>query len=362
MINVAVVGYGYAGRSFHSYLVGLADGLNLYAIATRDPERQRSATAEHPGVKVFGDVDDLLNDRRVDLVVIATPHHTHKELSVRAMNAGKHVVTDKIMAMNADEAAEMIAASRRNHVMLSVFQNRRWDWDLLTVKKTIADGWLGQPYLYQAAIMNYRKPRGWRGLAQESGGILFDWPAHFVDQALQLVPGQVRSVYCAITHRDHWQIDIGSYAKLLLTFADGTLYEIEIGNLAGIAKPRWYVLGDLGGLVKRGIDPQESAMRDGDIDAAQEDPADHALVWSLRDGEAKEFVVESVKGSWKSFYQNIADVLLHGAELAVKPEEAYRSMVIFDAAMKSAHSGQAVEPADSDPEISLGKGVWRATD
>ena len=349
MINAAVVGYGYAGRSFHSYLIGLADGLSLYAIATRDPERQQAAAAEHPGVKVRAEIDDVLGDDQVDLVVIATPHYTHKDLSVRAMDAGKHVVTDKIMAMNAAEAAEMIAVSRRNHVMLSVFQNRRWDWDYLTVKKVLAEGWLGTPYLFQTAMMNYRKPRGWRAAAQDSGGILFDWPAHFVDQALQLVPAAVTQVYCTIVHRDRWQIDIGSYAKLLLTFSNGVLYEIEIGNLAGIAKPRWYVLGDLGGLIKHGIDPQEAAMREpsgrGHIDAAEEDPAHHTRVWSVREGDAQEFAIESVRGSWTSYYQNIAGVLRGDAELAVKPEGAYRAMLVFDAAMQSAQTGQPVTPA-----------------
>lgn len=345
MINAAVVGYGYAGRSFHSYLIGLADGLNLYAIATRDPERQQAAAAEHLGVKVCAEIDDVLGDDQVDLVVIATPHYTHKDLSVRAIDAGKHVVTDKIMAMNAAEAAEMIAASRRNHVMLSVFQNRRWDWDYLTVKKVLTEGWLGEPYLFQTAIMNYRKPRGWRAAAQDSGGILFDWPAHFVDQALQLVPAAVTQVYCTIVHQDRWQIDIGSYAKLLLTFSNGVLYEIEIGNLASIAKPRWYVLGDLGGLIKHGIDPQEAAMRAGHIDAAEEDPAHHARVWSVREGDAQEFAIKSVRGSWTSYYQNIAGVLRGDAELAVKPEGAYRAMLVFDAAMQSAQTGQPVAPA-----------------
>ncbi len=350
MINAAVIGYGYAGRSFHSYLIGLAEGLHLYAIATRDEERQRAAAAEHPGAKIYAGIGEALGDEQVDLVVIATPHDTHKELSVRAMDAGKHVVSDKIMAMNAAEAAQMIAASRRNGVMLSVFQNRRWDGDFLTLQRVLAEGWLGDPYLFQAAIMGYRKPRGWRAQAQTSGGILFDWPAHFVDQALQLVPADVTQVYCTILHQDAWQIDIGSYAKLLLTFANGVLYEIEIGNLAGVPKPRWYVLGDMGGLVKWGLDPQEDAMRAGHIETAHEDPNLRATVWSVRDGEPQEFAVEGVPGAWTSYYDNIADVLLRGAELTVKPEQALQAMRVFDAAMQSARTGQPAALAP-EPEI-----------
>jgi scyllo-inositol 2-dehydrogenase (NADP+) len=341
MVNVAVVGYGYAGRSFHAYLVGLADGLNLYAISTRDPERQQQVAQDHPQARIYGSLDALLADERVDLVVLATPHHTHRDLALRAMDACRHVVVDKIMCMNAREAADMIEASERSGVVLSVFHNRRRDWDYLTVAKVIEDGLLGEPYLFEAGIMSHRRPRGWRSVRALSGGILYDWPAHFVDQALQLVPAQVKSVFCEIVSRDRWDTDIGNYAKLLIRFSNGVLYQIEVGNLAAVAKPRWYVLGDLGGLVKYGLDPQEAALRAGDIDAAREDPADRARVCTMRDG-GEERIVDSVKGSWKSYYQNISNVLSAGAELAVKPEQVYRVMLVYDAAMRSAETGQAV--------------------
>jgi scyllo-inositol 2-dehydrogenase (NADP+) len=342
MVNAAVVGYGYAGRAFHSYLIGLAEGLDLYAISTRNPERQRAAAEQHPEARIYGSIDELLADDRVELVTIATPHDTHRDLAIRAMDAGKHTVVDKIMCMNAREAVDMIEASQRNGVMLSVFHNRRWDWDYLTVKKAIADGLLGEPYLYQAAIMRYGGPRGWRGVKAQSGGILYDWPAHFVDQALQLVLADVASVYCQVKYRDRWPIDIGNYAKLLIHFANDVTYEIEIGNLAAVEKPRWYVVGDLGALVKTGLDPQEGPMRLGNIDAAEEDPADRARVTTTVHGQRETLVVDSVRGTWKSYYQNISDVLNKGAELAVKPGQVYRAMRVYDAAMLSAETGQVV--------------------
>jgi scyllo-inositol 2-dehydrogenase (NADP+) len=342
MINAGVVGYGYAGRSFHAYLIGLAEGLNLAAISTRNPERLRLAAQDYPQARLYPNIDDLLADETVQLVVIATPHDTHRDLAIKAMEAGKHVVTDKIMGMTAAEADDMIQVSRRNEVMLSIFHNRRWDWDYLTVKKVITDGLLGEPYYYAAAIMVYRQPRGWRSNQAASGGILFDWPAHFVDQALQLLPAEVESVYCTIKQRDTWNIDIGNYAKLLLNFSNGALYEIEISNLAGVGKPRWYVLGERGGLIKYGLDPQEIPMVAGDIDAAQEDPAQRAKVWTTVNGQEEELVIDSVRGSWKSYYQNISDVLNQGAELIVKPEQIYRLMQVYDAARQSAATGEVV--------------------
>jgi scyllo-inositol 2-dehydrogenase (NADP+) len=343
LINVGIVGYGYAGRVFHTYLVGRAEGLRLHAICTRDPERQQAAAQDHPEARIYARLDDLLADKPVDLVVIATPHHTHRDLAIQAMDAGKHVVSDKVMCMNAREAREMIAASRRNRVLLSVFHNRRWDGDYLTVKQALAEGLLGQPYLFQTAIMRYGGPRRWRASRAESGGILYDWPAHLLDQALQLVPAEVESVHCRLVERGHWQSDIGNYARLTLHFSNGVLYDIEIGNLAALDKPRWYVVGDLGALVKYGLDPQENALRARDLDAAVEDPANRAQLCSLVNGEMNKIVLETVKGSWTSYYQNISDVLNRGAELAVKPEEVYRAMCVYDAAMRSVESGQVIK-------------------
>jgi scyllo-inositol 2-dehydrogenase (NADP+) len=342
MINVAVIGYGYAGKNFHAYLSGLAEGLNLYAISTRNPERQRAAAADHPEASLYGSLDEVLADPRVDLVVLATPHDTHRDLAVQAMDAGKHVVTDKVMAMNAREAKEMIAASERNGVMLSVFHNRRWDWDYLTVKKAVEDGLLGEPYLFEVGIMSYRAPHGWRGIKTRSGGILYDWPAHFIDQALQLVLAGVESVFCETKRRDAWETDIENYAKLLIRFANDVLYQVEIGNLAAVPIPRWYVLGDKGGLVKYGLDPQEGPMREGRIDEAEEKPEDRARVVTYARGEREELVLDSVRGSWRSYYGNISAVLNEGAELAVKPEQVYQVMRVYDAAMESAETGQVI--------------------
>ena len=343
MINAAVVGFGYAGRAFHSYLISLAEGINLYAISTRDQERQKAAKEKYPNVKIYPNLDDLLADDKVDLVVFATPHNTHKDLAVKAMDAGKNVVSDKVMCMNAKEAEEMIAASKRNNVMLSVFHNRRWDWDYLTMKKIIADGLLGKPYLFEVAIMGYGKPGGWRGSKAQSGGILYDWPAHFVDQALQFVPAEVDHVFCDIKYRDRWDTDIGNYGKLLICFANDVTYQIDISNLGAVPKPRWFILGDMGGVVKYGLDPQEGPMREGKIEAAEEDPNNRAKVVTYVNGKREEMIIDSVKSSWKSYYQNISDVLNKGAELIVKPEEAYKAMKVYDAAMKSSETGETVK-------------------
>ncbi len=342
MIHTAVVGYGYAGRAFHSYLICLEPALKLYAISTRSAAAQRAAAEDHPDAVIYPGIDELLADERVDLVVLATPHDTHHHLAIQAMDAGKHVVTDKIIALNAQEAEAMVAASERNDVLLSVFHNRRWDWDYATVKYVIEEGWLGDPYLFEAAIMGHRPPRGWRGSKARSGGILYDWPAHFVDQALQLVDAPVVSVFCDIQRRDVWDVDIGNYAKLILRFANGVRYQVDISNLCAAPKPRWFVAGTEGALIKHGIDPQEAALREGRIEAAEQDPAHYARLYTVADGERREEVVEPVRTSWTSYYRNIARSLRGEVALAVTPEQMLALMRVYDAAMQSAATGKIV--------------------
>ena len=294
-INAAVVGYGYAGRNFHSYLIGLAEGLNLYAVSTRDPGRRAAAEREY-SVKTYPNIDELLKDDNVDLVVIATPHDTHAEMATKSMDAGKHVVVDKAMCMNTAEADAMIEGSKKNNVMLSIFQNRRWDDDYLTVKKVIEDGLLGDVFLIQVTALGYWKPRNWRRVKKQVGGQIFDWGAHMIDQALRLVPSKVDTVFCDMKHR-RCDVDVESYLYCIIRFQNGLSYNIELSDMCRLKKPKWFVLGDRGTLAKTGIDPQESAMNRGEIEAAKEDPKNRARLKTEINGEVKEMVIDTIPGN-----------------------------------------------------------------
>jgi scyllo-inositol 2-dehydrogenase (NADP+) len=345
-VRVGIVGYGSAGRRFHPYLIGRVPDLRLVAVASRSPER-RAQAEQQLSVATFETVDDMLRSGQVNLVVVATPHNTHREIACRVMDAGAHCVVEKIMALNGAEAQAMLAASRRNGVLLSVFQNRRWDWDFLTVKKAIDEGLIGAPYLFEIGRFGYRPQGGWRGEPAAGGGLLFDWGAHFIDQALQLVPDAVASVTCDVQYRG-WGAQIGSYVRLLIRFAAGTLFSIEIGNLARHAKPHWLVLGERGSLVKQGFDPQESAMLAGNIEAAAEDPANRARITTEAGGLVAEMIVETVRSDWTNYYRNIADALAGRAELIVKPEQAVKAMAVVDAAMQSARTGETVRLSEEN--------------
>lgn len=340
MVRVGIVGYGYAGRSFHSYLVPLAEGLQLEAIVSSEPAKRARIPAER-GCRAVASFEELIADPAIDLVVLATPHHTHAPLAIAALRAGKHVVTDKVMCLSVAEADAMIAAAREAGRLLSVFHNRRWDWDYQTVRQVIASGLIGRPYLFEAAVLTSGQPRGWRADPERSGGVLHDWGAHLLDQALQLVPGAVVEVSSHVV-RARPEPAIGNFGKLLLRFEDGTLFDISCGNLARQRKPRWYVLGDRGALLREALDPQESFMNRGDIDAAREDATARARVTTTLGGLPVEMCVDTVRASWRAYYQNISDVLHGRAELAVTPEQVRRAIAVYEAAAAAEAQGRSV--------------------
>lgn len=340
MIRTAIVGYGLAGRLFHAYLVSRTEGLELVAVASRDPVRRAQAEQDW-SVVTWETLADLLADDRIELIILATPHDTHAPLAIEAMEAGRHVVVDKVMCMNAAEAGEMISVSRRQGVMLSVFHNRRWDWGYLTVRKAMEDGLLGDLFLVERAVHRFRASRGWRTSRAKSGGLLYDWGAHMIDQGLQLLAARPAAVHCK-GHKYRWEGDIEDHVTCTLYFESGAEYRMEISNLSRISKPHWYVLGTRGSLVKTGLDPQEDWMKKGEIESAVEAPEDRVRVATERDDEVLHMVLDPVKGSWVDYYRNIAAVLDRGEELAVKPGEMLDLMKVLDAATESRETGRVV--------------------
>ena len=339
MQNVVVIGYGSAGKRFHSYLLTLAPGLNLVGVSSRNAETRARIETEQ-GVHAYAGLDEVLADENVDLVVLATPHDVHCDQAVRCLEAGKHVVTDKIMALTVDEVDRMIAARDASDRCLSVFHNRRWDGDYQTVRQVIGSGLLGEVFAVEVCILRYGPPGGWRAQAAHGGGMLYDWGAHFVDQAVQIFGPEVEHVYCNMRH-GQWDVDVETHSQTVIRFAGGRTYTIVLSNLSRVEKARWFVMGTTGTLVKTGLDPQEAAMFAGDIDSAKEDPAHYAHVKTEVAGRPVDMTVETMRGRWRSYYENIADHLNKGAELAVTPESCRVPIAIQEAARRSVATGQA---------------------
>ncbi|MBT3374503.1 MAG: Gfo/Idh/MocA family oxidoreductase [Lentisphaerae bacterium] len=339
-IGVGIAGYGYAGRSFHSYLAGLADGLHVRGIMAPRSEQRQQAAREH-SCATYARFEDVLADDGVGLVVLATPHDTHCDLAIQAMQAGKHVVTDKIICMTVEEADRMMEEAERQGVLFSVFHNRRWDGDFLTVKQVMGESLLGDINLVEQCVYGYNSPRTWRGEIGRVGSLLYDWGAHLVDQALLLIREPVDHVLGTAQFRREGQT-VETWGRCQITFAGGTVWVVEQSNMALATKPHWFILGTTGSLVKHGVDPQEAYMKRGEIENATENLAERAVVTTTMEGERSTVVPETIRGDWRAYYQNIADVLLTGAELAVKPAECRRALRVLNAYKESCRTGMPV--------------------
>jgi scyllo-inositol 2-dehydrogenase (NADP+) len=334
-----VVGHGLAGRWFHCPLIRRQPDLNLAGVVARDPGVRAEAEALW-GVPGFASLDDALAIPTVRLVVIATPHDSHAALAIRALAAGKDCVVDKVMALTTGEADRMIAArdSAGPGRVLSVFHNRRWDWDFLTLEDLLDRGRLGRPRVFESAVCRFAPPRSWRGRADAAGTILHDWGAHLVDQALQLGLGPCRHLTSWVQPAPWPGVDSGGHGQIVLEF-DDVLFRVETSRISRLDRPRWWVLGTEGAFVKSGIDPQEDALRRGDIDQAAEPPEHTGRLLYGAEGAPNtsvEEVVPTVRGHWDAYYANVADALLGRAPLAVTAEQAREVVRVLEAAARSA--------------------------
>jgi len=320
-INVVVIGYGkgFNPRYYHCSTIRTTPGLTLYGCCDIDPSRREEVKREF-GVRTYSCIDEVLDDPKVDLVVVATPNNTHAPIAIKALNAGKHVVTEKVMCLNVREADAMIEASKRNNRLLSVRQNRRWDTDYLTVKKVLDEGVLGEVFLIDSAINMFIKPGGWRAKKEMGGGFLYDWGCHLLDQIVQLARSEPEVVFATLEYRV-WDVDVDTHARVLTKFKNGLVTEVEVSNISWLSRPRWHVRGEKGALIYQG---------------------GRACVKTA----AGETHIPDVPGNPRGFYENISAVLNKGAELAVKPEEVRTSIAIIEAAFLSAERGESIRLCD----------------
>lgn len=358
-IGVGIAGYGLAGRVFHATLVEHTPGLRLRAVFSRTAERRAQAAQEHAGTTVHDRYEALLDDPQVDLVVVATPHHTHEALVVQGAAAGKHVVVDKIMCLSVAEGERMIEAARRAGVVFSVFQNRRWDSDYLTVQRVLRAGILGEPFVVESAVTSfgwspgYRnptsdRPRGWRTYAEFGGGPMRDWGAHLFDQAVQLAGPDPQAIFADLQYRRDWDVETAGTAWLRYPShageSDGLRYSIETGSISAVPKPRWYVRGSEGAYIQYGRDGQEAALQRGEVGPRVMDAEYAPRVVRYVEGQARDVPVEQVPGNYLAYYENVAAAVRGEAALAVEPVAVLQSIRLLTAAIRSAESGQVVTP------------------
>ena len=346
MVRVGLVGYGLGGKVFHAELVDMAPDLELRAVCSRTDEKRQQALSDFPEISTYATFDEMISDDDLDMIVLATPHDTHAPMAIQAMNAGKHLVTDKVMCLNEAEALAMIEASERNDVLLSVYQNRRWDGDFLTLQKILKDGTLGDIYTIESNITAFGgPPGGWRAWKAHGGGRAYDWGAHLVDQAVCLFGPTVESVFADFQYcYPQEKADVEALALIHLKFANGVRFMIELGSAWMYQKPRYHVRGSVGSFRKYGVDPQEAAMKMGVCgQPVPEDSARYQMRIRNESGQTVDQPVSLIPGRYRTYYDNVGAAIVHGEGLLVKPEDCLEAIRVLDAIRLSAEREEVVK-------------------
>lgn len=335
-LRVGIVGYGLAGRVLHGRLLAATPGLDVVAVLTRDPGRVAQAHEDFPSARVYDDLTAALTDG-LDLVVIATPNATHVPLAVRAIDAGVATVVDKPLAVTAADAARLVDRARASDVPLTVFQNRRWDSEILTLRQLVEAGRLGQVRRFESRFERWRPHLDgtrWResAPADAGGGILMDLGSHLVDQALYLF-GPVTHVYAEVDARRGGADDD---VFIALTHASGVRSHLWCSALAAAPGPRLRVSGSTAALVVEELDAQEEALRAGL-------PATSAHLSPARlQQDTRSQAVAPTPGRWQDFYAAVGGALRGHGPMPVDPDDAVAALLVLEAARRAAATGTVV--------------------
>ncbi|MCM3781841.1 oxidoreductase [Neobacillus mesonae] len=336
-IRVGLVGYGFAARTFHAPVISSVQGLELAAIVQRSGS---SCLNEYPNVKVIKQADELYSDPEIDLVVITTPSTNHYAIAKAALLAGKHVVVEKPFTTTTEEADELISIAEQNKLILSVFHNRRWDGDFLTLQQVIQRNLVGETTEAEFIWDRYSpkaNPDRWRDAGAEGSGTLYDLGVHLIDQALTLygLPDSVQA-NLKIQREDAQASD---YFDVSLSYKSGLSVRLKSTLLAVDPAPRYRLYGKKGSFVKYGEDPQENALKAGGVPGTLNWGEEQESMWGTLHSEMDELYftgrIKTVPGNYGSYYRNIFETIQGMSELAVKPEQARMAIRVIELARQS---------------------------
>lgn len=321
-IRIGLVGYGTAGSVFHAPLISASPRLELTGIFT---SRDVPARVQNLAALIEGS----------DLVVIASPNQTHFPIAKQSLQAGKHVVVDKPMALNVDEADELISLSEQSKRMLCAFHNRRWDSDFLTVQRLLHR--LGDIMLVEAHWDRFRpSPKGgWKEVAGPGSGLLNDLGPHLVDQALLLF-GMPDALEADIIEQRDWA-SVDDYFELTLHYGPARVI-LGSSTLVAAPRPRFALHGTGGSFVKFGLDPQEGQLKSGLRPGASAFGLDRNNGIFTDPGGNQE-TIASERGNYVTFYEGVADAIAHGGPLPVSPVSARNGIALIELARRSAAEG-----------------------
>jgi predicted dehydrogenase len=351
MIRVALIGYGYAGRTFHAPLIRATPGLELAVVSSQAPDRVRG---DLPGVAVVPSPADAWAIPSIDLVVIATPNDTHVPIATAALGAGKHVVIEKPIAPMLAEARGLASLARRLNLVLAVFQNRRWDGDFLALEDLIARAALGDVTHFESHFDRYRPQvrARWREQHGAGSGVWYDLGPHLVDQTLQLFGLPTRVLASLAMQRPGAQAD--DWAHVILEYGRRRVV-LHASMLVAGRLPRFVVHGQSGTWIKYGVDAQERQLiarlqpGGGDGGGGGNGERERAFIVDGATGSEEEIPIP--RGDYGLFYSQVRDALQGAGSNPVPPAQAIAVAAVIETAIRSAAEGRALTLPLTDAEV-----------
>ena len=339
MIKTGVVGYGVAAQYMHLPFIVTHPDFELHSILQRHGD---TAKEKYPWVKIFRSLEDMLADESIELVVITTPNDSHFDYAYKALDAGKHVVLEKPFTITSEDAKKLIAQAKRKNRFLSVYHNRRYVSDFLTIRQLLKENLLGEVVEFEAHYDRYRpeqRPNAWREENNPGTGILYDLGAHLIDQA-----------FCLFGLPEHITADIRiqrpharatDYFELWLSYGV-TKVILKAGMLVREPGPRYVIHGRKGSFLKSGEDPQESLLRKGILPVSPEWGMESEDIFGLIHSEIGGNIIRekypSLAGNYGGFYTDLCHTIRRGATLKVKPEHGFNVIRLIELATQSNES------------------------
>ena len=330
MLNVALIGFGLSGRYLQAPFFEANPNFKLKTIVSNS----QNPKDYFPLVEVARSLDEVLADSEIDLVSICSPNATHFDYAKQVLLAGKHVLVEKPFTATVEKAEELILIAKKQGKILSVFQNRRFDSDFMTVKKVIDGNFLGEIHSFEIHFNRFKpvlNPKKWKETIGAGSGIIYDLGSHIIDQAIALF-GVPKNVWGqTFTQRENSEIDDAfdiklDYGKLKVTLKSSLLVREDT--------PRYIIHGTKGSFIKHGIDEQEDHLKMGikptDSNFGIESIKHSGTLNTEINGLIIKGTVETEIGNWTLLFQNLHDAIVDGKELLIKSEEVLEQIRIIE--------------------------------
>jgi scyllo-inositol 2-dehydrogenase (NADP+) len=344
-VQLGIIGFGGMGK-WHADNAIRVD--NVEVIAACDIKEERRKESSEKGLKTYETVESLLADQDINTVLISVPNHLHKEMTVKAAKAGKHIICEKPVALNLFELDEMVEAAENNNVIFTVHQNRRWDRDFQIVKKTFDEGLIGDIFTIESKLHTANgRIHEWHLYKEYGGGMMYDWGVHLIDQFLHMM-GDAKLLTVFADTKSIINDEVDDYFKVIMKFDNGITAHAELGTYVLKYQPRWLVAGNRGTLVINSFACDGEIMRTSEL--LNKLPAQIAETVA---GPTRQFAPQpagvlysdplpEVETDWTDYYKNFVEVLNGKSELKIKVSEVRRVLAVMEAVFESSKLNQSI--------------------